>query len=386
MDYSFNSDQEMIRDTAKKFLENECPKEKTREIMKSEKGYDPDLWKQMLELGWMGLIIPEKYSGSEMSYLDLMVIMEEIGRNILPSPFFTTVAQCSLPINEFGTEEQRSEHLPKIAMEGEIWSLAILETPVSWNASDIEMEAKSDGDDYILNGTKLFVQYGQSANKLIVIARTGKKDDSNGGLTALIVDTKSEGISMEVIPTQAKDNRCEIVFNNVKVPNTNILGEVDKGYDVVEYIIQNATTLKAAEMAGGVQYVLEYSTNYCKERIQFGKPLGAFQAVQHKLADMLIDIDGLKYLVYEAAWQITENCATPRIVSMAKLKANTVFQNSCMDGMIAQGAMGFTDEMDVGLYHLRSKMNEFECGSSDFHKERIAKDLETIDPEYKHLY
>ncbi len=386
MDYSFNSDQEMIRDTARKFLENECPKEKTREIMKSEKGYDPDIWKQMLELGWMGLIIPEKYSGSEMSYLDLMVIMEEIGRNILPSPFFTTVAQCSLPIIGFGTEEQKNEHLPKIAMEGEIWSLAVLEKPVSWNASDIEMEAKADGDDYVLNGTKLFVQYGQAADKLIVIARTGKKDDTNGGLTALIVDAKSDGISMEVIPTQAKDNRCEIVFNNVKVPKTNILGEVDKGYDIVEYIIQNATTLKAAEMAGGTQYVLEYSNNYCKERIQFGKPLGAFQAVQHKLADMLIDIDGLKFLVYEAAWQISENCATPRIVSMAKLKANTVYQNSCMDGMIAQGAMGFTDEMDVGLYHLRSKMNEFECGSSDFHKERIAQDLETIDPEYKHLY
>jgi alkylation response protein AidB-like acyl-CoA dehydrogenase len=176
--------------------------------------------------------------------------------------------------------------------------------------------------------------------------------------------------------------RCEVVFTNVKVPKSNILGKVDKGYDIVEHIIQNAATLKSAEMAGGAQYVLEITTQYCKERIQFDKPLGAFQAIQHKLADMLIDIDGLKFLVWEASWQVSENCASPRIVSMAKVKANSVYQQVCIDCMITQGAMGFTNEMDVGLYHLRTKMNEFECGGSDFHKERITVDIENLKPEY----
>lgn len=380
MDFGFNSDQEMIRDTARKFLENECPKEKTRELMRSDKGFDSGIWKQMVELGWTGLIIPEQYGGSGMNYLDLMVIMEEIGRNICPGPFFATAALCSLPIISFGTEQQKKEILPRIASEGEIWTLAVLETPVSYDASGINLSAKAEGDYYILNGTKLFVQYANSADKMLVIGRTSKD-----GLTAFIVDAKSSGISMSVIPTQAKDMRCEVVFNNVKVPGTNVLGKVDKGYDVVDSIIQNAAPLKSAEMAGGAQYVLEITTQYCKERIQFDKPLGAFQAIQHKLADLLIDIDGLKFLVYEASWQISENCATPRIVSMAKFKANTVYQQACIDCMIAQGAMGFTNEMDVGLFHLRTKMNEFECGSSDFHKERITSDLENIKPEYLSL-
>ncbi|MCU0821732.1 MAG: acyl-CoA/acyl-ACP dehydrogenase [Spirochaetes bacterium] len=380
MDFSFNSDQAMIRDTARKFLENECPKEKTRELMKSDKGFDPGIYRQMVELGWAGLIIPEQFGGSGMSYLDLMIIMEEIGRNLCPGPFYTTVAQCSLPIIAFGTEQQKKDILPKIASEGQIWTLALLEAPVSWEASGINLSAKAEGDNYVLNGTKLFVQYANSADMMLVIGRTGAS-----GLTAFMVDAKSPGITMTVIPTQAKDNRCEVVFNNVKVPKTNVLGKVDNGYDVVDYIVQNAAALKSAEMAGGAQYVLDITTQYCKERIQFDKPLGAFQAIQHKLADILIDIDGLKFLVWESSWQISENCAAPRIVSMTKLKANSVYQQTCIDCMIAQGAMGFTNEMDIGLYHLRTKMNEFECGGSDFHKERITKDLENIKPEYLSL-
>ncbi len=260
MDFGFNSDQDMIRETARKFLENECPKEKVRELMAGDKGYDPDIWKQMVELGWMGLIIPEDYSGSGMDYLDLMIIMEEMGRNILPAPFQSTVGNCALPIIEFGTEAQKELILPRISLEGEIWSLAILEEPVSYEPSDINMSAKAEGADYVLNGKKLFVEYGSIADMLLVIARTSEK-----GLSAFIVDTKSSGISMSVIPTQARDNRCEVVFDNVNISKDNLLGEVDKGSDIVDYIIQKASILKAAEMAGGVQTVLDGTNQYCQE-------------------------------------------------------------------------------------------------------------------------
>lgn len=380
MDFGFNSDQEIIRDTARKFLENECPKEKTRELMKSHKGFDDGIWKQMVELGWTGLMIPEEYGGSGMSYVDLLVIMEEIGRNLCPGPFFSTAVLCSLPIIHFGTAAQKKEILPKIAGEGQIWTPAILEKSVSYDESEIKLSAKAEGGRFTLNGTKLFVQYADSADMLLVIGRTGAK-----GLTAFMVDAKSPGISMSVIPTQAKDQRCEVVFKKVKVPKKNVLGKINKGHHVLEYIIQNGSVLKCAEMAGGAQYVLEITTKYCKERIQFDKPIGSFQAIQHKLADALIDIDGLKFLVWEAAWQISENCAAPWIVSSAKLKANTVYEQTCIDCMICQGAMGFTSEMEVGLYHLRTKMNEFECGGNDYHKERIARDLENIHPAYKDL-
>jgi len=383
MDFDLTQEQEMIRDSVKKFLEKECPKDKIRELKEDKKGYAPDCWSKMVELGWMGLVLPEVYGGSEMGYMDLIIMMEEMGRNLLPAPFFATVGLCSLPLLEFGTEEQKSKILPKIA-EGEIWTLAVLEASGEYNAEGIKMSAKLDGDGYVLDGTKLFVPYANVANNMIVIARTDDKI-SGQGLTAFVIESDAPGISITVMPTTAHDMKCEVVFNGVRVSQDNILGKKDMAWDIMEYIINNATLLKCAEMSGGAQAVLNMSTDYARERIQFDKPIGSFQAVQHKLANMLIDVEGLKFLIYEAATKINNKSSLNKLVHMAKAKANQVYQKICIDGIQIHGAIGFTEELDAGLYHIQSKAYEFELGGQDFQLERIASELEDLKPDFLSL-
>lgn len=383
MDFDFTQEQEMIKDSVKKFLEKECPKDKIRGLKDDKKGYDPGCWSKMVELGWMGLVLPEAYGGSEMGYMDLIIMMEEMGRNLLPAPFFATVGLCSLPLLEFGTKEQKGKNLPKIA-EGKIWTLAVLEASGEYKPEGIGMSAVLDGDEYVLNGTKLFVPYANAADNMIVIARTGN-ENSGQGLTAFIIASDDPGISVTVMPTTAHDMKCEVVFNGVRVSANNILGKKGMAWDIMEYIIKYATLLKCAEMSGGTQAVLEMTTNYARERIQFDKPIGSFQAIQHKLANMLTDVEGLKFLIYEAATKINNGSPLNKLVHMAKAKANQVYQKVCIDGIQIHGAIGFTEELDAGLYHIQSKAYEFELGGQDFQLGRIASELEDSKPDFLSL-
>lgn len=382
MDYSFSEDQNMIRETVSRFLENECPKERIRELMIDEKGYDPAMWQKMAELGWMGLVIPEEYDGTGMGYLDLMILIEEMGRNILPAPYFSTVALCSIPIIEFGTEEQKGRMLPRIASGEDIWTLALTESFGTYEAAEIELSAVMEKDEYVLDGTKLYVPYAHVADNLLVVARTSRGDSPEDGITVFIAETKNPGMKMNIMPTAAHDMRYEVVFDNVRIPQGNILGKKDEGWNVVEYILRYAAVLKAAEISGGAQAALEISNQYAKERVQFDKPIGSFQAIQHRLVDMLAEVEGLKYLVYEAAWKIDIGSPSKMLISMAKAKANKVYQRVCLDSISIHGAIGFTEEMDITLYHLRIKALEFDLGGSDFHRERIARELENYQPEF----
>lgn len=375
MDFDFSEDQVMIIDSARKFLEKECPKDKVRELKEDEKGYDPELWSRMAEMGWMGLILPEEYEGTGMDFFDLTILMEEMGRNILPAPFFDTVALCSLPILEYGTSEQKKRFLPKIACGEEIWTLALTEPSASYEPSGVELRATSLQEDYVLEGTKLFVPYANVADRLLVVARTSQE-----GITVLIVDAGSQGIKTEVIPTTAHDKQCEVVFDKVRVPKDNVLGEVDKGWEIVEFLLQRVSVLKCAEMLGGAQFVLEMANSYAKERVQFDKPIGSFQAIQHKLAEVFINVEGLRRLVYEAAWNISTGSPSRLLTSMVKAKANEVYQQTCIQGVKVHGAIGFTEELDLSLYFLRTKASEFMLGDTGFHRERIAVELEDYQP------
>jgi alkylation response protein AidB-like acyl-CoA dehydrogenase len=375
MDFSFSSDQELIKQSVRRFLENECPKDKVRELLEDEKGYDPEMWRKMVELGWMGLAVPEAYGGMEGGMLDLLIVCEEMGRNLLPGPFFSTVAVCSFPLLAYGTEEQKAKLLPEIVNGEAIWSLALTEATGTCEASGIELRASSEGDAYVLDGAKVFVPYAKISDYFLVVARTAETVDAGGGITAFIVDAKSPGILAESLPTVAQDQQCEVRFDQVKVPQENVLGEPGRGWEVVEHIIQRAALLKCAEMLGGAQAVLEMTTEYSKERVQFGEIIGSYQAVQHNLVDMSTDIEGLRYLVYQAAWQAdSENPAALRI-SMAKAKANEVYQKVCIDGIRLHGAIGYTEELDLGLYHRCTRAATAAFGDTSFHLERIAAEL-----------
>lgn len=382
VDLGFTKDQELIRKSAREFFEKECPKDRVRELREDEKGYDPKMWHKMAELGFLGLVIPEAFGGMDGDYLELVILMEEIGRNIVPSPFFTTVCACAPAIQAFGTDTQKDAFLPKIAEEGQIWALALTEVSGSYEAKDLTMSAVSEGGDYILNGTKLFISYANVADQLLVVARTGEGAKPEDRATVFMVDARSPGIHMTVMPTAARDMRCEVVFENATIPRESILGDIDRGWDIVEYILQYATVLKGAEMSGGAEAVLDLATNYARERHQFDQPIGSFQAVQHKLVDVLTAVEGLRNLVYEAAWHIDTGSPSKMLVSMVKAKANRVYQEACLDGMLVHGAIGFTEEMDVGLYRLRAKAHEFDCGGTDFHLERIAQELGNYEPDF----
>jgi alkylation response protein AidB-like acyl-CoA dehydrogenase len=378
MDFDFSEDQIMIRDTARKFLEKECPKEKVRKLKEDELGYDPRMWQEMAALGWMGLILPEEYGGTGLTYMDLLILVQEMGRSVLPSPFFSTVALCALPIMEYGAAGQKERMLPEIVNGEKIWALALTEGSTTYEASGVELTVKSEGADYLLSGIKLFVPYAHVADYMLVAGRTNQNGKPEDGITLFIVDVKSRGINIEVMPTVAHDKQCEVRFDNVVVSRNNVLGEVNKGWEIVEFILQRGAVLKCAEMLGGVEAVLEMTNNYAKERIQFDKPIGSFQAIQHKLANILIEVEGLRYLVYKAAWHIDTGLPSKLLIPMAKTRANEVYQHTCLECVKIHGAVGFTEELDLSLYFIRTKSLEFSLGDGGFHREKIACELEQL--------
>ena len=382
MDFSFTKDQDLIRKSAREFFEKECPKEKVRELKKDPGGYDPKTWKKMADLGFLGLVIPESYQGTEGEFLDLMIFMEELGRNIVPCPYFTTVCQCGLALDAYGTADQKKKFLPGIAGKGEVWSYAVNEEKADYSPEDIQLKAAASGNGFELTGEKLFVPYANSAKWLLVPARTGQTGDPREGITFFMVDASAKGVSVEEIPTAAKDMKCEVRFDQVQVPEENILGSENNGFQIMEYLLQMGGVLKSAEMSGGMQEAMELANAYAKTRHQFGKPIGSFQSLQHRLVKMLTHVDGLKHLVYEAAWNINEGTPDRMLNSMVKAKANDAYHRVCIDAVYIHGAIGWTEEMDVSLYLLRSKANENDCGGTLFHKERIAEELEKSEPMF----
>jgi acyl-CoA dehydrogenase len=385
MDLAFTKEQDLIKRSARDFFKKECPTDKVRELKRDPEGYDPAMWQSMVDLGFTGLVIPEEYGGTEGEFLDLVAFMEEVGRYIVPSPFFSTVVLSALPIQHFGTPQQKQAVLPAIAEKGEIWSLALNEDAFHYQPSDVKLRATQQGETYLLSGNKLFVPYGHAAGHFLVAARTGEEDDAEAGITLFMVKADAPGIQVQVIPTTAHDMRCEVRFDQVEVSEDRILGTKARGWEIIEHILLCGSVVKSAEMLGGAEAVLDITTRYLKQRTQFDKPIGSFQALQHRMVELLSQIEGLKYLIYEAACSISAGSPSKMLISMAKAHANKIYHQVCYDGIIMHGAIGFTEEMDIGLYHLRTRAMTSDCGGTSFHNERIASELEVYQPEFLSL-
>jgi len=375
MDFSFTEEQDMLRILARDFLAKECPKAKVREMDKDERGYDPQMWHSMAELGWMGLIFPEEYGGMGASFMDLVILMEEMGKNILPGPFFSTIALCALPLLEYGSSKQKTKFLPQIAKGEAIWTFALAESSGRYKASEVKLRAVLKGTNYVLQGYKLFVTDAHIADYILVVGRTREGERPDDGITLFIVDARGPNVKMEVIPTIGGDRQFKISFDRVAVPKDNILGKIGNGWDVLDFILQRAAVLKCAEMSGACQAVLDMTSSYARERIQFDRPIGSFQAIQHKLADMLIDVEAVQYLLYQAAWGISVGSPSPWQISAAKAKANEAYQRICIEAIAAHGAIGYTMDHDIGLYYRRVKAAQFVAGDTDLHREVIASEL-----------
>ena len=375
MDFGFTEEQEMLRTSARDFLTTECPSDLVKEMAEDEQGYKPDMWAKMAELGWMGLAFPEEYDGMGMTFLDLAVLLEETGRAVLPGPFFSSVVEAGFAVLEAGSEEQKKEILAKIATGEAIATLAVTEPSASYEPSAIAVSAKAEGDGYVINGTKLFVDNAHITDYIIVAARTKEGGKPEEGITLFVVEGKAPGITTTLLKTISGSKQCEVIFDKVKVPKSGVLGDADKGWPVVEKVIEKAAVAKCAEMVGGAQAALDMSVAYAKERVQFGRPIGSFQAIQHHCANMLIDVDSSRFLTYQAAWKVSEGMEAVMEVSMAKAWVNEAYRRVTQLGHQIHGGIGFCMDHDMPLYFKAAKTGESLFGTSDWHREKVAQEL-----------
>ena len=375
MDFNFNEEQKMLKTSAREFLEKECPKSLVKQMVEDEKGNPPELWHKMAELGWLGLIFPEKYGGTGGNLLDLVALEEEMGRACLPGAFFSTVLLGGLFILNNGNEEQKQDLLPKVAEGKVILTLALTEPNGSYEAAAVETKAISDKDDYVISGTKLYIPDAHIADYIICIARTKKGTTPEDGITAFLVERKSPGISCTLLKTIVGDKLCEVIFDKVRVPKKDIVGKLDHAWGPLEKTLQQVSIAKCAESVGGAQKVLEMAADHAKERIVFDRPLGSFPVIQHYIANMMMDIDSSKFLTYEAAWKFSEGLPCAKEIAMAKAWTSEAYRRVTATGHQIYGGIGFTVESDMHLYFRRAKAGEVTLGDGNFQREVLAKEL-----------
>jgi len=372
MKLTLTEEQEMIKKAARDFLADKCPKTFVKQMEESDTGYSKELWQEMAELGWMGLAFPEKYGGGDMNFLDLAVLLEEMGRACLPGPFFSTVVLGGLPILDLGKEEQKQEYLPKLINGEKILTLALTEPGYqNYDAASVTVEATPDDGNYITNGTKLFVPDAHIADYLLCVARTKPEN----GITIFLADAKNPRINCTILKTVTGDKLCEVVFDQMPVPKANILGQLDQGWSPVQKIIEQAAVGKCCEMVGNIQRVLEMTVDYAKERKQFDRPIGSFQIIQHYCADMATDIDSARFSTYQAAWMLSEGLPCTKEVAIAKAWIGEASQRVVALAHQIHGAIGVTIEHDLHFYTRRAKAAELAFGDADFHREVVAREM-----------
>ncbi|GIX48760.1 MAG: acyl-CoA dehydrogenase [Candidatus Tectimicrobiota bacterium] len=378
MDFGFSDEQEMLRQTARAFLAEHCPSQVVRQLMEDERGYSPDLWRKMAELGWLGLAFPEAYGGQGLGFVDLTVILEEMGAALLPSPFLSTVVLAGQAILIGGSEAQKQAYLPRIAAGDLLATLALTEPSGRFDAEGVsEVKAVPEEGRFRLSGTKLFVLDAHIADVLVVVARTKDAGDKSFGISLFLVDRTAPGVSTTLLKTMDQTRKqCEVTFDNVVVEADRLLGPLDGGWPIVRKVLDIATAALCAEMVGGAQRVLDMSVAYAKERVQFGRPIGSFQAIKHKCAEMLLQVESAKSAAYYAAWAVDEDVPeAPLAVSMAKAYCSDAYRNVAGEGIQVHGGIGFTWEHDMHLYFKRAKFCEFMFGDATYHRELVAQEV-----------
>jgi alkylation response protein AidB-like acyl-CoA dehydrogenase len=375
MDFGFNQEQELLRATARKFFESECPSEFVRARMAEPAGVTDAFWAKLAEQGWLGLVYPEPYGGAGLGFVDLTVLMEEMGRAVMPGPFFSTVLLGGLTILEAGSEAQKQEWLGKISAGEAKVALAFTEPNARWDAAAVTVTARESGGGFTVSGTKLFVLDAHLADVLVVVARTREGKRPEEGLSLFLVPRSARGVEVKLLPTMDQTRKlCEVTFTEVAVGADALLGQKDGAWAPLSRVLDRATVALCAEMCGGAQRVLDMTTDYAKIRIAFGKPIGSYQGVKHKAADMLVEIENAKSLTYYAAWAMDENVPeAPLAASMAKAYVSDAFRKAAGTGIQLHGGIGFTWEHDLHLYFKRAKSSEFSFGDATWHRERVAQ-------------
>jgi len=375
MEFELNEEQKILQRSAADFLKKECPKALVRRLEESDEKYSPELWRKMAELGWLGLHLPEAYGGTDCSFLNMAVLVEEMGYNICPGPFISTSVLGCVPILEAGTEDQKRQILPKVANGELILTMALTESDGGYEPSALKVMAARVKDSWVIDGVKLFVPDALVADYILCVARTSEASDPEAGLTLFLVKRDYPGVAVTPLKTISRDNQCEVAFDKVRLHADSVIGPVDKAWPVVKAALDKAAVARAAESVGAIRATLDMTVAYAKERVQFGRPIGSFQAIQHYLADMWVDMVGTRNLVLQAAWKLSTDEPADKEVSMAKVRAGEMGRKATTVGHRVFAGIGFTMEHDLHLYHRRTLAGALAFGDADYHYEQVARNL-----------
>ena len=373
MNFAFSEEQEFLRETARRFLDDKASLDRVRELMESDEVHDASLWQEMAGLGWQAMAIPEEYGGAGYGFLELMVLLEEMGRSVFAAPFLSTVVLGATLVEALGTEEQKKSMLSEIASGSRTVALALSEANGRWDADGIEMVASQDGDAWIINGTKRFVIDGHTADTLLVAVRSPDTSGSDG-VTIVAVPSDVDGVTR--VKQEAMDQTrplADITFDDVRLPVSDVIGDAGNGWAALDRALKVAAVALAAEAVGGAQACLDMAVEYAKDRIQFGRPIGSFQAIKHKCADMLVSVESAKSAAYYAAWAVDEDSDELELVApLAKAYCTEAYFKAAAENIQIHGGIGFTWEHDAHLYFKRAKSIELMFGSPAYHRARLA--------------
>ena len=385
MDFGLSKEQEMLRASARKFLEAECPSSVVRAAMESPTAHVPALWRQIAELGWLGVLVPEQHGGVGGSFLDMSVFLEEMGRALLPGPYFATAILGALAVREAGSHTQQARIFPAVARGDLRMTLALGKADDRTDAAGVAFAARPRGCGYVLSGEQPFVMDAHVADTIVVAARTCPSDTGEAatsagrseGETLFLIDARAPGVEIAALETVDMTRRlCTVRLRDVPIEAAGVLGAPGTGRRVVRRILDHALVAIAIELVGTGQRALDMSIAYAKERVQFGRPIGSFQAVKHACVDMMVAVETARSLAYYAAWAVSEN--TPdagNAAAMAKACCSDMGKTVTSQAIQVHGGIGFTWEHDLHLYHRRALASEAAFGAAPVHREAVAQSI-----------
>lgn len=367
MDFGMSKMQKLLVESAEEFLEKESI-DLARDMEKTELGYSRDFWKKMADLGWMGILFPEEYGGVGGDFLELVLVVEKMGSALVPGPFVDTTI-CGYSVYRYGSARQKEELLPKIVDGRLILSPAFIRPDASIVEERVEEHVRVKEGHYILSGTRLFVPFGHVADWYIYGSNIEKEK------TVFLIDAESPGVSSHSFEAIGGDKPSEIVLDGCEVPKKNVLGNIGEGGNILREINAWGALAYSAYILGMLEKVLEMTIRYAKKREQFGRPIGSFQAIQHQCADMATEVDRVRFLTYQAAWNLSAGTPATREISMAKSAASDASRKVCLLGVKIHGGIGISEDYDLQLFFRRAKAAELAFGDGTFHREIIASEL-----------
>ena len=373
MDFNFTLEQKMIKDSAKKFFSKELSKDNIRELQEKNIEVEEDFWQKIAELGWLGLTFSQEYKGEGLGLMELATLYEECGRALMPTVFYSTMAAAFCILNG-GTKDQKKKLLSAIS-EGKMKiTMAIAEPQANNDLNYLKTNARLINGKYHISGEKLFVPNTVSADYLIVAART-EENTSDTAITLFLVDKSSKGLSFEALKTFGLDSQSEVILENVEVPMEQIIGEPGDAKKIIKKTSDQTTALQCVEMVAGAQEIIKITADYVKKRIQFKRPIGSFQAVQHHMTNMAMDIEGAYYTAYNAVWRLSEGKSCAKEISIAKAWISNAYRNTAIMAHQLHGGIGYALEYDLHLYSNRAKTTGIWQGTSDYHYQKLADEL-----------